>query len=645
MLLFIASVAIIIAISSYQVKKKTEENLIEQSEGMVDELGNSIQYFLSQYERSLFQLSTSQILKDYAANNEEKTLLEEVFTHYIDIYKESSSIFITLPNKHTNIIPYADLSNFDPTARSWYQVAIEEAAMVHWTNPYIDEATGEYVITASKAILEGREIIGVVGADINLTTLTEKISESQFGFNGFPFILDTEGTAIVHPSERGANLNHLSFVADMYHADNDKGVIRYNMDGENKLNVYRTLPEVGWKIGVYYSEKEIAKVASEANKSIIFVAIATVLVTVIVLAFMISKMIKPLFNLEQAMNKVADGDLTVRADILSGDELGKLAENFNLMINHMNELITVVNESVSNVRQSAESLSAASEETNAASEEMAIAVNEIAQGASRSAADAELVSDNSSQLGSQINEINERTALMAENAHKAGEMNTTGQAQMQQLKSSFNDWKNNLQSMAHSIGQLDVRVSAIGTVMETITEISSQTNLLALNASIEAARAGEHGKGFAVVAEEVRKLAEQSARSTEEVKTTVQELQTGAQQVSRQMLETRENFQQQEIVVQDTESTFSEISSLLQEMQTSIDSVFNEVMRVTAYKEEVDHTIQTMAATSEETAAACEEVSASTDEQLRAIQSVAESAEQLTNLSIELHDSINHFKI
>ena len=87
--------------------------------------------------------------------------------------------------------------------------------------------------------------------------------------------------------------------------------------------------------------------------------------------------------------------------------------------------------------------------------------------------------------------------------------------------------------MSEVIGTLESKVKAIGSVMETITEISSQTNLLALNASIEAARAGEHGKGFAVVADEVRKLAEQSARSTEEVKVTVQELQAESRLVTR----------------------------------------------------------------------------------------------------------------
>ena len=110
------------------------------------------------------------------------------------------------------------------------------------------------------------------------------------------------------------------------------------------------------------------------------------------------------------------------------------------------------------------------------------------------------------------------------------------------MKSSFHNWESNLISMSTLFSTLEVRVNAIGSVMETIMEISAQTNLLALNASIEAARAGEHGKGFAVVADEVRKLAEQSAKATEEVKQTITELQSESHTVGEQMEDTIKTF-------------------------------------------------------------------------------------------------------
>lgn len=652
MVLFLIGITVMTFISSTQVKNKTEESLIESSGALVNEMGFAIENFLGQYEKGLGQMSTAPTIVGFTDPDADKEAassvasLEKEFESFLGFYEDSTSIYFSLPTKHTTILPSADLgSDFDPTTREWYTDAAKTPDAVQWTSPYIDQATGEFVVTASKAVESNGKLIGVIGLDIQLTALTEKISASEIGYGGYPVIFDDKGTTIAHPTLQGENLMDLPFIAQMYNEGKEGGAIHYNHEGDAKSNIYTTIPNLGWKVGAIYDQKNISAMANDLRNSMLIVALVTLLFIFAVLYFMISRMIKPLGQLNSLMDSVSKGDLTVRSEIQTNDEIGELGDNFNIMIDNMNAIITVVNGSATNVRASSESLSAVTEETSASSEEVAHAVNEIAHGASRSAEDAETVTERSDLLGQQINDITVKAGVMTDIAIKAGDMNTTGQHQMVELKTSFSDWETDLQSMSEAIGTLEEKVGAIGGVMDTITEISAQTNLLALNASIEAARAGEHGKGFAVVAEEVRKLAEQSARSTGEVQVTIRELQEESRQVSAQMASTRENFVRQGVVVNDTEMTFSEISTLMADMQDSIDSVSAEITTVATLKDDVAETIQTMAATSEETAAACEEVSASTDEQLRAIQSVTDAAVTLTELSEELSTAVNRFKV
>lgn len=644
-LIFISMIGLNI-ISTITIKDKTEESLIDQSKVLVNEMSTTIDTYLGAYEKGVLQISTSKEIVDFKGGASQTTKVDSKLNEFLSLYDAAASIYYALPNKHLEIIPKVDLgADFDPTSRDWYKDAVANKERFSWSKPYIDAATGEYAISGAKAVVENGQVIGVVGIDILLSKLTEKISTNELGFEGYPIIVENDGTAIVHPKLFGENLSNYAYVNKILSSTSNSGVINDTSDGISTVTVFTTIPGVEWKLGAVYDEKNISETADSIRNLIIIIASIIMIFMFVVLYFITSHILKPINELKKLMDSVADGDLTVHAKVATKDEIGQLANNFNKMANSMHDIIQVVKNSASNVQVNSESLSAVAEETNASAEQVAVAIGEIAEGASKSAEDAEEVTNSSANLSDQINLISEKSNEMTEIAMKASEMNLSGQHQMRELKSSFHNWETNLQSMSEVVVTLEDKVTAIGTVMETIMEISAQTNLLALNASIEAARAGEHGKGFAVVAEEVRKLAEQSAKATEDVKNTITELQKESALVSKQMNETRETFHIQGTVVTDTEITFGEISSLMANMQSSIDEVSEEIEQVSKYKEQVVETIQMMAATSQETAAACEEVSASSDEQLRAIQSVAEASETLTELSDKLAEAVNRFKI
>ncbi|MFC5604687.1 methyl-accepting chemotaxis protein [Sporosarcina koreensis] len=647
LILFFAGISLMAFMLNGQVKKRSLESVIDSSDAISNQIGYSVENFLAQYSKGIDALTDSDEIMKFTGPRgsvvSEAELIQRLKS-FLDVYSDAVAVYYAQPSKHINIYPVSDLTGFDPTSRPWYENATAEPGKVQWSSPYVDEVSGDFMITASIAIEKNGTLVGVAGVDLMLTAITDMLNSAYIPYDGYSTLFDENGTAIAHPTKGGENLMEIAYVKNMYGSDHGNGTFK-DEDGKKMISVHSTIPEFGWKVSTVYEENRLMEMSRQLLFSIFIISIITLAVVGIALYFLISRMLKPIARLRSLMDEVAEGDLTVQSDIHTKDEIGQLGENFNKMIANMHGIISVVNQSADNVRTNSESLSAVAEETSASSSEVAHAVNEIAHGASRSAEDAETVTEKADELGRQINDITERAISMKTIAEQTGKMNTDGQTQMHNLQQTFESSGTNLKSMNDAISALGEKVKEIGGVMETITDISSQTNLLALNASIEAARAGEHGKGFAVVAEEVRKLAEMSARATEEVKETVLQLQEESRLVTTQMDETINTFRDQESVVQETEKTFAQLSDLMENMQASIDLISNEIQSVAHHKDEVTMTIQTMAATSQETAAACEEVSASTDEQLRAIQSVTDAAETLTDLSEKLNLAIDRFKM
>ncbi|WP_050180236.1 methyl-accepting chemotaxis protein [Domibacillus robiginosus] len=641
----------IIIFISWQTENNVEKSVVNQSEGTVESLSGTVKAFLDQYEKSIDLLAFDDTIQSYgtselAQDKVDRQPTETLFMDYLNTYEDVLNIYFGSAEGTTIISPVIKLpEDFDPRERDWYTQAENKKTSV-WSEPYKDTATGSSVVTVSRAVYDDNDrFLGVIGVDVDLTVLTERVKQTDLGYQGYPTVFSTAGMGIVHPTSQGEDLTKIPVIKSIIDDSSPSGSKYYKLDGENRIIVFNNVPGVNWTVAAVYDRANLLGLSQSISKSLLWTGIVLLLLISAVMLFVISNIVKPLRRLERTASQIAEGDLTVQVPVSTQDEVGQLSAAFNKMTAHMRAILQKVNQSVQEVKVSAENLSAVSEETSASSEQMTYAINEITLGASRSAEDSAEATERSNSLGSQIDAITGKAGDMAQAASEAEQANQKGAGQIEQLRMSNNETKTYISGMQMVIEELESKMSSIEAVIGAITDISAQTNLLALNASIEAARAGEHGKGFAVVAEEVRKLAEQSSEAADEVRKTILDIQSGSRTAVEQMKKTRSNFNEQTEAVEETSKVFHQLSTLVSTIDSSIAAINQEIKEVGTIKDEVIHTMTGIAAASQQSAAASEEVSASAEEQLRAVRTVTDSSEQLMELSTDLKEMVNQFKL
>jgi methyl-accepting chemotaxis protein len=527
----------------------------------------------------------------------------------------------------------------------WYKSAASNPGKVIITDPYIDNASGNMVISLSEAMLEDGKLIGVVGIDVDLAALAASLSDIRIGDSGYIYITEKNGILISHPD---SNLIGTDTVTTLSHWEEIKaktdGFTTYQYDGKDLFATYETSNVTGWKVIAAMDFTELSKDTSSINTALQIVIIITIITAVIIAILFSIPIARNTKILLTAIGRLSQGDLTARASIKSWDEFQLLGAQFNEMSQNVSRLIRNVSDASITVLDTSIILSSMAEETNSSINEVSRAVEEVARGATEQAQYSSDGAANASKLSSELDAIVSSTDFIDGLSKNANNLTIQGLDRVESLAQKSELTMQSTSRVSELVFETSESMKQIDAISDTIDLITEQTNLLALNASIEAARAGESGKGFAVVANEIRKLAEQSKSSTVKIKSIVEEISQKTAHSVDAMEITNQNMQEQVSLVTETQSVFHDIMEAVQNLSDRVTVIKSNVQEISLEKENIVGQIENISAISQESASATEEVTASTEQINITMDEISKHATELQLLSEQLQERINSFK-
>ncbi|HOO39464.1 MAG TPA: methyl-accepting chemotaxis protein [Deltaproteobacteria bacterium] len=466
------------------------------------------------------------------------------------------------------------IGKFNVNGRSYFHDSMKGEVVL--SDALQSKSTGEPVFVVSSPIKDSSGVIGVIFGAVRLYAFSEEfIDPIRVGENGYAYLCNSEGLTLAHRDKStvfNVNIKDTDFFQEMRRAD--KGQLTYDFMGTPQMVAFVKNKMTGWYLGVVAIEDEVyASVGNIATTSFV-----TALVIIALLVGMIAYLtrrfiIRPINQVAEGLKEAAqgDGDLSMRLEVMSKDEVGELASWFNAFIGNLEKIITKVKQTALMVDTATQEVSCGVQGLSQMTQEQASAIEEVAA------------------------TVEEMTSTIKENAESAKD----GQVKTREMVDLANKSGEISRELIHSMEDISAVSRKIGDIVVTVNEVAFQTNLLALNAAVEAARAGEHGKGFAVVAGEVRALAQRSADSSKQIKEliedTVSKISAGDEMVKR----TGNSMSQIIVTIEQLSQAMEEITASSSEQARGIDELNRAISQIDSTTQQNASTVEELASTSE----------------------------------------------